>query len=324
MTVLLCGIPSETSLALVAEALDSRGAPVTMINQRQVRQLRIRLQADEQGLTGVLETPAGTVDVADVTGVYLRFMDDRHLPELAEEPEGSPARLRSRSFHDLVGQWADVCEARVVNRYAAMGSNFSKPYQSQLIRRHGFAVPQTLVTNDPDLVRQFRAEHGPLIYKSISSERSIVSKLDDADEERLERIRWCPVQFQGYVGGPNLRVHTVGEQVFPTIVQTEAVDYRYAVRQTGSPAEFAEYQLDDDLAARCVGLAADLGLDVAGLDLKLAPDGQVYCLEVNPSPVFSYYEQHTGQPIADAIAAYLVITAASEPMAMATASTRAR
>ena len=30
-----------------------------------------------------------------------------------------------------------------------MASNGSKPYQTQLIRAHGFAVPETLITNDP-------------------------------------------------------------------------------------------------------------------------------------------------------------------------------
>lgn len=51
---------------------------------------------------------------------------------------------------------------------------------------------------------------------------------------------------------------------------------------------------------------ADNEKQVAGIDLKLAPDGRVFCLEVNPSPVFSYYEQHTGQPIADAVARLLM------------------
>jgi len=45
---------------------------------------------------------------------------------------------------------------------------------------------------------------------------------------------------------------------------------------------------------------------VAGIDLKLAPDGRTFCLEVNPSPVFSYYEHHTGQPIADTVARLLM------------------
>ena len=39
-----------------------------------------------------------------------------------------------------------------------------------------------------------------------------------------------------------------------------------------------------------------------GIDLKITPDDEVYCFEVNPSPAFSYYESNTGQPISAAIA----------------------
>jgi RimK-like ATP-grasp domain len=303
--ILLCGIPSETSLAIVADALERHGVEHIVVNQRHVRELSLDLHVDGSGLGGRLRGPGYDLDLDDVTGVYLRFMDDRELPELAGEPPDSPARACSRAFHELFGHWADIAPARVVNRYTAMGSNFSKPYQSQLIRDHGFDVPETLVTNDPELVGAFGATHGRLIYKSISGERSIVSVLDEADAERLERIRWCPVQFQAFVDGPNVRVHTVGDEVFATIVQTEAIDYRYASRQVGSAADFAAYELPDEVAERCVGLAAALGLEVAGLDLKLPSDGRVVCLEANPSPVFSYYEHNTGQPIADAVARLL-------------------
>jgi glutathione synthase/RimK-type ligase-like ATP-grasp enzyme len=48
-----------------------------------------------------------------------------------------------------------------------------------------------------------------------------------------------------------------------------------------------------------------LGLAFAGIDLKITPEKHVYCFEVNPSPAFSYYQSNTGQPIADAVAAYL-------------------
>lgn len=303
--ILLCGIPSETSLASVAGALERRDVSHLMVSQRHVRELALELHVDDSEVVGSLTGPGYGVDLEDVTGVYLRFMDDRELPELEGEPPESPARASSRAFHELFGHWADVTPARVVNRYTAMGSNFSKPYQAQLIRAAGFAVPETLVTNDPELVQAFHARHGRLIYKSISGQRSIVGLLDASDWGRLERIRWCPVQFQAYVGGPNVRVHTVGEEVFATIVETEAVDYRYAARQTGRGAAFAPYELGDELAERCVGLAGELGLEVAGLDLKLPPDGRVVCLEVNPSPVFSYFELNTGQPIADAVARLL-------------------
>ncbi len=39
--------------------------------------------------------------------------------------------------------------------------------------------------------------------------------------------------------------------------------------------------------------------------MRLAPDGRIYCFEVNPCPAFSYYEESTGQPIARALAEYL-------------------
>ncbi|WP_051950800.1 ATP-grasp domain-containing protein [Actinacidiphila yeochonensis] len=112
------------------------------------------------------------------------------------------------------------------------------------------------------------------------------------------------MQFQRYVPGVDLRVHTVAGEAFATRVDTDRVDYRYA-RLDGGRARFTPFDLPDELAERCVSLAARLGLDLAGIDLILPDDpddGGPYCLEVNPSPAFSYYESLTGQPISRAIA----------------------
>jgi len=46
-------------------------------------------------------------------------------------------------------------------------------------------------------------------------------------------------------------------------------------------------------------------LAVAGIDLRRTPEDEWYCFEVNPSPAFSFYEEATHQPIAEAIAALL-------------------
>ena len=67
-----------------------------------------------------------------------------------------------------------------------------------------------------------------------------------------------------------------------------------------------ESWLCEGLTDRCISLAGAFGLEFAGIDLKVTGDGEVYCLEVNPSPAFSYYELHTGQPIAQAVAEYLM------------------
>ena len=38
----------------------------------------------------------------------------------------------------------------------------------------------------------------------------------------------------------------------------------------------------------------------------MPPNGEPVCLEVNPSPAFSYYEMASGLPIAAALARHLV------------------
>jgi len=116
-----------------------------------------------------------------------------HLPELRREPPGSPLRSRVRALHETLMRWYEIAPIRVVNRSAPMGSNFSKPYQAQLITAQGFRTPETLITNDPELVQDFHARHKKIIYKSMSGVRSIVQTMTEEDVERLDRIRWCPI-----------------------------------------------------------------------------------------------------------------------------------
>jgi RimK-like ATP-grasp domain len=303
--ILLCGIASEPPLAMVREQLEELRAPFTILGQRSVDRTEIELEIRAGRVTGELILDGRAHPLESFDGVYLRLMDDRYLPETSGQPGSSPLRLHSRLVHETLLHWADIAPARVVNRPGSMGSNASKPYQAQLIRQHGFLVPETLITNDPDQVVEFLKRHRRVIYKSISGVRSIVQPLRDEDIPRLPSITWCPVQFQQLVEGVDIRVHTVGAEVFATAVRSEIVDYRYAVRQGGLPAELASIDLRPDLAARCLELSCELGLPFAGIDLRLTPDGTAYCLEVNPCPAFSYYEMSTGQPISRALARHL-------------------
>jgi len=52
---------------------------------------------------------------------------------------------------------------------------------------------------------------------------------------RLHLLRHSPAQFQAFIPGDNVRVHTVGDQLFATRIHSEAVDYRYAGQDVGEP-----------------------------------------------------------------------------------------
>lgn len=299
--ILLCGIPSEPPMAMVAAQLTDLGIPHVTLNQRDLAASALTVGIGASGLWGDVRAADGVYPLDVFTGVYTRLMDYRFVPEYEGEQPQSPLRDHFAAFHTLFTAWCEIAPIRVVNRASAMGSNFSKPYQAQIVRSFGFRVPETLVTNDPEQVREFAAA-SKVIYKSISGVRSIVRMLREEDLARLNRIKWCPTQFQEYVEGIDLRVHAVGERVFATLVESDATDYRYASEEGDGFPELRPYALGDDLAGRCVALTRSLGLELSGIDLRLTREGDVYCFEVNPSPAFSYYESHTGQPIARAVA----------------------
>jgi glutathione synthase/RimK-type ligase-like ATP-grasp enzyme len=303
--ILLCGIPSESPLALVREQLEQLHIPYVLFNQRRFQDTELAFEIQDGRIKGLMRVDGAAYRLEDFQGVYTRLMDDQMLPELKDEPQHSVMRQRSRALHATLTHWSEITPARVVNRAAPQGSNFSKPYQGQLILDEGIRIPETLITNDPELVRSFQERHGRIVYKSISGIRSIVQSLEEKDLSRLGQIRWCPTQFQEFIDGTNVRVHVVGREVFATAVSTEATDYRYAQQQVGDSAQLTAIELPAELAEKCVRLAARLGLAFAGIDLKITPDDRVYCFEVNPSPAFSYYEANTGQPIAHALARYL-------------------
>jgi hypothetical protein len=302
--ILLCGVPSEQPLALVQQRLHELEAPFVVLDQRNVDDTDLEFKVSDSGVTGELNIGSSRYALEEFSGVYTRLMaSDSGMPADISEVD-APRQLHCHSVYDTLLAWIEISPAKIVNRCSAMGSNFSKPYQTQLIQAQGFNIPETLITNDPDLVREFWRKHKQVIYKSISSVRSIVHILREEDLERLEYILWCPTQFQAFIDGTNVRVHTIGQSVYASAIVTDAIDYRYAYRQR-SNIEMHGIDLPRDVAERCVRLAATLELPFAGIDLIVTAQNAVYCLEVNPSPAYSYYERQTGQPISRTLALYL-------------------
>ena len=304
--ILFCGIPTEPPLALAIEAAQRLQLGHVVFNQRHARFCNIAVDSHLGELTGTLRIADREWCLEGFSGVYTRLMDINALPENRPRRYTKPddaAILRSSFLHQTLADWMEIATCRVVNRAAPMSTNVSKPYQAQMISRF-FSTPTTLVTNDPDAAIEFIKRHGRVVYKSVSSIRSIVREWSAADAAKLYKIRWLPTQFQSFVEGVNLRVHVVGSKIFATQISSAAVDYRYATRED-IEVEMMELELPLEIAEKCVALSVELQLPFCGIDLKRTPEGNYYCFEVNPSPAYSYYQETTGQPIADALVEYL-------------------
>jgi hypothetical protein len=305
--ILIVGIPTEGPVRYVIEAADDAGIPYVVFNQHQAHSYQLSIRCLQARLEGTIRIDGQDYELNNFDGVFLRIMDYQSVPE--HQPEriqyiGKEATAKSMLIHQYLLSWLDVAPCRVMNRPEDGLSNISKPYQAQLIAGCGFKVPPTCVTNDAASALAFKRQWRKVIYKSISSTRSIVQELDGVGMLQLERIKYLPTQFQQKLEGVNIRVHVAGDGLFATMAATEVVDYRYASREGGT-LELSPYSLPLEVQNRCFAVSEALKLPLCGIDLFRNEAGEYYCFEANPSPGYSFFQEATGQDIAGAIVRWL-------------------
>lgn len=253
---------------------------------------------------GYIKLGSKKIELSELTGIFVRHISPDEISTNANNNSQDARIIKSESIQALDSMVSTI-PCVVVNRSFAQLSNSSKPYQSLLIRQFGFKTPKTLVTNIPSDVKSFYDYcEGRIIYKSTSGVRSIVQRFRKEDFARLELIKNCATQFQEYIDGYDIRVHIVGNALFATKVISEATDYRYA-SQEGFSVVMEPIKLPDRIEKMCLELSNFLGLVMAGIDLRRTPRDEYYCLEVNPSPGYVYYELGANQPISESLARVL-------------------
>ena len=294
--ILIWGLLEDPTLHSVFECLQSTEANVTFVNHAVIHGTRVQVAVDDR-VRYDLSSESTFCQLDCVTAAYLRPYDVRHYELPATEAARNGVCADPQLTHQLMNTWAEYSSAKVINRPSAEGTNHSKLYQALRIGEGGFLTPPCLVTNDRDQALAFLGTHGRVIYKSMSSIRSIVKELSARD---LHGIDLGPVLFQQLITGRQVRVHVVGEQCFGCAIDCDDVDYRYA------PNRRVECSIPPDIARRCVALSRSLHLELAGLDLIEAWSGDWYCLEVNTNPGFSYYDTTGERSVAWAVAEALL------------------
>ena len=301
---MLWGLPEDEPLCSVQRELLRHDVPHLCLDQRKFQQVQVEFDA-AHGVVGRLQLGEQCIALEEIGAVFLRPHDIREVLRTGADVPDIESERQAVAVERRLFVWADIADALVVNRPSAMASNWSKPFQAELIRAQGFEIPATLVTTTPDAAREFIAQHRRVIYKSVSGERSIVSRMDDSELERIDEVTSCPTQFQSHICGVDWRVHVIRDEVYACEIRCDADDYRIG-EQEGVAIEIRAAFLPETIATRCRALARQLNLPLAGIDLRRTVDDAWYCFEVNTAPAFSYYEKRSGQPLTAAVARMLI------------------
>jgi hypothetical protein len=249
------------------------------------------------------------VVVADLDLVWWR--------RLTGEPK-IPVDLPDESARRLV---ANDCEAAVLGLFLTdfPGTWISAPdatrrasnklLQLRVAQRAGLRVPRTLVSQDPERVREFcAAESGPVVVKPVAGAQDtpIMTGLVEPAGLTDDAIRVCPATYQEYVpGNRHLRISCFGEALFTAVLETETLDWRYPL-----DAHAAPYEIDSDTASRVRRVLAELGLRMGMVDMKLDEAGVPVWLEVNPQGQFMFLEgMCSSLPLSRSFCAFLIAEA---------------
>lgn len=315
-TVVFSGGADATGVRPVLDALDARSSPYRLVDTV-ADSVMLTVTDGDQTLVSV-----GPSEFA--IGPTSRVLLWRATsPSAATRSSSDPEIVRYVQKTEQVA-WTSMLErpAIWVNRDSSRRSvEHDKIRQAEAARLCGLRTIPTTLTNSPcafeAVVNRLGGDiavKSPVSWHGSANDSGSVRatytrRLTSSEAiEMASMVVGAPVYVQPYVEKLyELRVTVVGRSVFACRIDSQASSI--------SKTDWRQYDLDNvahdpiqldlELRTALVRLVASLDLVYAAIDLIVAPDGEPFFVELNPSGHYEWIEHLTGLPISAEIAAFL-------------------
>jgi glutathione synthase/RimK-type ligase-like ATP-grasp enzyme len=302
--ILVLGSSLDRVYPTLIATLRQSGHPFVAVDEDHPEQYAVRRSRDDGAPLYRIEGN-GSTGRHPVGAIFVRHAIVRSLDQTLVERLGALQLSLNRMLL--------AARCPVINHPSRAYSNYSKPFQVELLARAGFDVPRSLVTNIPAEARRFYDTcDGRVIVKGTSNVLTLAQQLGPEQLTRMELLPHCPTLFQEYVAGVDYRVHVIGNDAFVTRLVSDDEDYRRATLVDGETVVAEAASLPAPIIEKCIAFTKQLGLIVSGMDFKENASGRIVALECNPYPQFTFYEQRSGQPLTRAIVDYLIAHQSSD------------
>jgi hypothetical protein len=291
MKILVLGSAKDAHAAHIYQSLKTAGVTVDYLDLRQFpTQLRMSWQLDQEG--GYFTLPEGNrFDFHDIKSVFWRSFGQISVPTLQDKEQ---QRLACHDALSTARSLLQCCPARWINSWQAYQFHQEKPLQLYAAKKLGVKIPATLISNDPQQVRDLVQRQTQAIFKPVygGAHTQLVTS-DHLEWERLQKVlRISPVTIQSYIPGTNIRSYVIGQSVYSAEIRTEVLDFR-----DDRQAALIPLQVPPAIEAQCQAIAQRFFLHWTAIDWRLTPAGEYIFLEANPSPMFLHFENQTGFPL---------------------------
>ena len=303
MNVLILSTPQDVHAKAVAKHLSALGATHTFFQFDQlINDTKLRLALDTRQSACSLELSDGSqVNLKEVDAVWFRrpgVVRFSGLPEPWME-----AMVRNEGSQVIGGIFRSLNDCLLVNHPGRDFDCSFKLYQLEVARRVGFALPETVVTNVPEVVAEFYERcDGRVIYKLVSeSSNFLLPKyeslgaptlpMSEADLGHLSQVAVAPHLFQERIDKVyDIRVTAIGKKLFPVKIDSQAGEGKVDWRTDYSVA-MELIALPPDIHEACLTLLRELGLNYGSIDLCVDRDGRHIFFEINCAGQYKWMEE---------------------------------
>jgi glutathione synthase/RimK-type ligase-like ATP-grasp enzyme len=256
----------------------------------------LNYRASSEGFGAEVLTDGRTIDLSKVGSIWWQWdMPCGFPPEL----QGEERRFAEAESHLALNALMTVGDYFWINFPARENLAKSKPAQLFVANKLGLAIPETLVSNDPDEVRRFIARSKTeIVYKGLSQPHMVpgtalfTGLLTKETLANLDLIRLTPGIFQERVEKAyELRVTVVGSKIFPVKIDSQKnrdaqLDWRRALHDVAYEAVDLPREIEEKIFA----FMRTFGLFYGAFDFIVTPEGRYVFLEINPSGQYMWLE----------------------------------
>ncbi len=308
--IVIASHDEDDHAAAVMRDLDASGASFAMVDTGDFPVSSRLTQRFVGGqVRSKLATTRGTLDLDEARVVWWRRPRPYSLDPSLDA--STTAFAVSEAHEAMSGMWHSLAAAWV-NPPDADETAHHKPYQLAVAAELGLAIPDTLITNEPEDARAFVAEHGPqhTVYKTFLATEANWREtrvLRSEEVAMLDSVHLAPVIFQARVPAvADLRITVMGPEMFATEITKDPGGYDLDYRVDLGRARFRPTTLPRDVEAGLRRLLDRLGLVYGAIDLLRTVDDDFVFLEINPAGEWRFVEERTGQPMTSAMADLLI------------------
>lgn len=192
----------------------------------------------------------------------------------------------------------------------------SKEEQLKVADKLGLTIPDTCITNNPDVAKKFILQHRNVVAKmqtgfAITEDgvESVVftNVVSENKLEELDTLLYCPMQFQKMIEKKKeLRITIVGRDVYAFEIDSQQFeDAKVDWRKDGVNLldKWVRTELPGDIEEKLLELLDIYNVDYGAIDMIVSPENEYYFIEINAAGEFFWLDNLTeGNLISKSIA----------------------